>query len=111
VQWKISVEKRENRQAGETAKRRKTKYFSESRAILAFPVFAEQRALHRQPAGNFKITRWVSCMFYGSGVKINLNRKGENAQQIAPAGQSKASRVLQRAQNPRPFCLPAELCR
>ena len=111
VQRKISIEKRANRQASETARKEKNKYFSEGSAILAFPAFAEQRALQSKSAGNIKIIRWVSCMFYGSGVKINLNREGENAQQIAPAGQSKASWVLQKAQNPRPFCLPAELCR
>ena len=110
MQWKISVEKRENRQAGETAKRRKTKYFSESRAILAFSAFAEQRAL-QSPIGEEYQNNPLGVLFYGSGVKINLNREGENAQQIAPAGQSKASWVLQKAQNPRPFCLPAELCR
>ncbi len=111
VQKKISIEKCANRQTSETAKRRKTKYFSESRAILAFPAFAKQRALPRQIRGEHPNNPLGVLYILWFGGKNELHFKVERAQQTAPAGQSKASWVLQKAQNPRPFCLPAELCR
>ena len=48
VQRKISIEKCANRQTSETARKEKTKYFSEGSAILAFSAFAKQRALPGQ---------------------------------------------------------------
>jgi len=110
VQRKISIEKRANGQASETTKKEK-QIFSEGSAILAFSAFAKQCALPRQICGEHPNNPLDVLHILQVGGKNEVYLKVERAQQIAPAGQSKVSWVLQKAQNPRPFCLPAELCR
>ena len=106
VQRKISIERRANRQAIEKTKKEKNKYFSESRAILAFPAFCQATCVaEANPQGTSNNPLGVLQILWGRGKNESQSKAKAPNKSLQPDSQKRRGFCKERKTRA-PFACP-----